>query len=37
MAMILVVTNPFGGLSQGDRITDPIRIKLSRSPTVLGR
>jgi hypothetical protein len=27
MAIVLVVTNPFGGLSQGDRITDPAEIE----------
>jgi hypothetical protein len=26
MAIVLVVTNPFGGLSHGDRITDPSEI-----------
>ena len=26
MAIVLVVTNPFGGLSHGDRITDPAEI-----------
>jgi hypothetical protein len=27
MAIVLVVTNPFGGLSHGDRITDPTEIE----------
>jgi len=27
MAFVLVVTNPFGGRSQGERITDPIEIE----------
>ena len=27
MARVLVVTNPFGGRSHGDRITDPAEIE----------